>query len=461
MAVKNSTLMANAWLAGSNDFQQRVPNPTQAGIARTVEFLFDPMNRQFYNQFVDTLINRIAMTYIRQSDFENPLAFAKKGMVEYGATVQEAALHWVEAHAYDENAGAELLRIDPAKAEVCYHTQNRQDKYKISVSMAALKAAFDSEYGLNNFIASALSRPRASDQYDEYRIMMELLGFYAENFGFYTVQQPIPTDEATAKSLLMQLRAFAGYLEFPSTRYTPANPYVPVTVKANELVLITTPDVNAALDVQALATLFNVDYAKVRYRVVLVDEFPVAGMYALLTTDAFFACWDTLYQTDVFWNPETLVNNHYLHHWGIYSVSPFVPAIAFSSTASATTMPTITETVTGFTLTAEKTTIEPGDVVQLEPRIHGTLTTAPEGSSAGDVTVAPDAATFTVTAETADGAAVALNSRTYVDSHFRLHIQKRGMATGTVITVTGESTYTDPSGVTATPASASVELTVR
>ena len=67
MAVNNSTIMARAWLNGTNDFQQRIPDPTINGIDATVQAIFDPMNRQYCNQFASFLIQRIGMTYVRQA----------------------------------------------------------------------------------------------------------------------------------------------------------------------------------------------------------------------------------------------------------------------------------------------------------------------------------------------------------------------------------------------------------
>ena len=45
-------------------------------------------------------------------------------------------------------------------------------------------------------------------------------------------------------------------------------------------------------------------------------------------------------------------------------------------------------------------------------------------------------------------AAVALNSRTYVDNYGILHVQKSGIETGDVITVTAKAVYVNPSGST-------------
>ena len=64
MAENNATILADVWLKGTNDFQQRIPDPTQHGIDATMNALFDPMNHAYYNQFVDALVMRIGYTYV-------------------------------------------------------------------------------------------------------------------------------------------------------------------------------------------------------------------------------------------------------------------------------------------------------------------------------------------------------------------------------------------------------------
>ena len=47
MAVDNSTILDNVWLHATNDYQQRIPNSTQASVAQTMKHLFDPMNARY------------------------------------------------------------------------------------------------------------------------------------------------------------------------------------------------------------------------------------------------------------------------------------------------------------------------------------------------------------------------------------------------------------------------------
>ena len=440
MAVNNSTIMAKAWLAGTNDFQQRIPDPTQSGIKATMDALFQPMNGQFFNQFMDILINRIGFTYVRQQAYKNPLAVFKGTKLSYGSTIQEIAPRWIKAHSYDDEAET-LLKLHRPEAQAWYHSQNRRDQYSISVNVDELRTAFTEETGLNKLVASIMTTPQNADEYDEFNIMKQLIGEYEAKWGFYKHHlSAAPTDDATGKELLTALQTYGGKLQFPSALYSGTE--IPVFAKPEELVLLVTPETQASLNVNTLAALFNVDLAKVKYRTVIIDEFPIPNAVALLTTEDFFVCSDTLYNTTSFWNPQTLTTNYYLNHWGVYSVSPFVPAILFTTDA-ATTTPTITQTVSGITLEAEKENMKPGESQQLTVKLTGTIN--PETP---DIFVAPNAAIFEVVAKTSDGDPVALNSRTRVDSYGVLHTQKTGLKAGDVLTVTATAAYTNPSGAT-------------
>lgn len=444
MATDNVTILGNIWLNATNDYQQRIPQATQQGISATMDALFDPMNRQYYNQFVDSLIMRVGLTYVHQQIFDNPLGAFKKATMRYGSTVQETAVKWIKGHSYIDDA-EDVFKLHRPDAAVWYHSVNRRDQYPISVVRPELNTSFtSSEYGLNQFVASILRAPRNADEYDEYRIMLQLFAFYEQKFGFYKHQlSGAPSDEATGKEFLKAVRTYVGKLRFPNTIYNGVRlPELPVFAMPNELVLFTTPEINASVDVDTLAVLFNLERADIQVRKVIVDEFPIPNAVALLTTEDFFQCRDTLYETDSMYNGKTMSNNYWLQHWGIYSVSPFVPAILFTTDAGTGTQ-TVTQKVTSLTLTAERENAGAGDIVQLTPKLVGTLT-----PSDSNVKVAPDACTYTLSGLVAkNGAELQLPSTTYVDTRARLHLGK-SLKAGNVVNIKATSTYVNPSGET-------------
>ncbi len=446
MATDNHTILHNIWLNGTNDFQQRIPEPTQTNISQVMQTLFDPMNKMYYNQFMDALIMRIGDTFVHQQSFKNPLAVFKKSRMMYGNTLQEIIPKWIRAHSYVDDA-EDVFKMARPDAAAWYHSQNRRDRYDISVNRQELRTAFTDSMGLNRLLAAIMDVPINSDEYDEYRIMLQLIAEYNRHWGFFKhALSAAPTDEATGKEFLYALRSYAKKLQFPTTTYNNgALNDIPIFVNPNELVIFMTPETSAAIDVYTLAGVFQLDKADIEQRIVIVDEFPIPDddCVALLTTEDFFMCKDTEYETTSIYNPKTLSTNYFLHHWGIYSVSPFVPAIMFTAGGQSTTITTVEQTVTGIELTPATETVAAGETLGLSVALTGTL----DPNTDPFVNVAPDAATYVVTV-TRSGAAV--NSpATRVDEYGVLHVSK-SLQAGDVITVVATATYTNPSGTTTT-----------
>lgn len=395
MASDNYTILHDVWLRGTNDFQQRVPEPTQSNISKTIGALFDPMNQNYYNQFVDALINRIGTNYVHQQSFKNPLREFKKPQMIYGSTIQEIIPKWIRAHSYVDDA-EDVFKMARPDVRAWYHSQNRRDRYDITINDNELRTAFTESTGLNKLVSAFMRVPINSDEYDEYRIMMQLIAVYNQRWGFYKhALSAAPTDETTGKEFLQALREYAGLLRFPSTTYNNgALPDIPIFVSPQELILLVTPKTQAALDVQTLSGIFQLEKADIQYRTILVDQFPIPDddCVALLTTTDFFMCCDTEYRNTSMYNPKTLGTNYFLHHWGVYSVSPFVPAILFTAGGTTTNINTVTQTVTGMTLTPDTKNVSAGDDVELTISLAGSL-----NPNVPYLKVAPSAAIFKTT----------------------------------------------------------------
>lgn len=441
MPVNNQTILARAWLEGTNDYQQRIPNPVISSLESTQRALFSPNAGNLRNQFVDFLVNRIGYTYARTKSWESPLAVFKGPKLTYGATVQEIAFAWVEGHTYTDDAQT-LLKKYEGKGAVAYHTQNRQQKYPITINEPELRMAVLDEYGLHRIAAGFMTAPTNSDNYDGFLCMKQSIATYENEYGFFKWHLSAePTDEETGKEFLTAVRKAVGRLAFPTPAYNAPGVDIPVFAKPEELVLITTTDAAAVLSVDVLASIFHVEKADINVRQVLIDELPVPGAVALLTTEDFFIVNDTLYETTSFYNPETLSTTYWLHHWEVVSVSPFVPAILFT-TAAGTDVPTVTETVAGMEITGADS-IEQGGTAQLVVNLTGSIEPPTPG-----IYVEPDAATYTVAADNSEGAALTVDPwNDYVDNFGVLHISSN-MPVGSTVTVTAKSVYVNPTGET-------------
>lgn len=449
MAVDNATILDKVRLKGTDDYQQRVPSATQTGVANTARYLFDPMNRQYLNDCVWSMVNRIGLTVMAQNEpFKNMLSIFKKENLYWGSTVQEIAVKWIKAHGYKDDA-EELLKMHRPEAAVWFYEMNRKDQYPISWTDDELRQAFVDDYGLNRFIAQIMETPRNSDEYDEMNIMLSLISHYEQNLGFYKVHlDAAPTDEASAKTLLKALRAVAGRMRFPSTQYNALNvPGIPAYANPQQMVLLIEPEYLASLDVDGLSAVFQLDKADVPYRIIQVPTLGIPGAVALLVSTDWYQVRDTLYGTTQFYNPQTLSNTMYLNHWGIYGVSPFTPCALFTTNAG-TSIKIVTQTVTDLTMSPDTADVAPGDVVQLAPKL--TATVVPTGTP---IEIAPNSATYKVSAATGTtdtNITVPLNVNTFVDDQARLHVQRDDLHNDDIIKVEALATYINPTGTTET-----------
>lgn len=455
MATKNSTILGKFYLSGTNDMQQRLDNPTQGSVGKTVRQLFDPMNGDLYNQFMDFLVQRIGYSFARQQRWENPLREFVKQKLYYGSTVTETQLNWIKCHSYDVDAEEQFRTRYPDGLQA-YHSINSQRQYPISISREQMRQAVGDEYGLNQLIAAVMQQPMNSDEYDMYNLMLDLFKRADANYTLYRHRlSAAPTDESTCKELLQALRQYSYDLTVPTTTFACVD--LPVVVQPDELVLFVRSDAMAATDVQTLASVFQLDKADIPYRTKVIPEgkWPLnSDDYAVLTTSDFFQVYTSEYSTTSQWDPQGLKTNYWLNDWDIISFSPFVPVIVFS-TSEGSEVETVTMTPTSLNLAAADDTVEPGGKVQLTATLNGTL--EPEVDA---VEIAPDAALYTVSAtvSASDGTAVELNSRTYVDRLGFLHVQK-SLDAGNVLTVSATSAYLNPDGETA-PLTASATVTV-
>lgn len=89
----------------SLEYQSQVPVVDQAtDIPRVGEVLRG--YPALANQFINALVNRIALVRVKSATFNNPYAHLKKGYLEYGETVEEIFVNIARA-----------MYFDPEKAE--------------------------------------------------------------------------------------------------------------------------------------------------------------------------------------------------------------------------------------------------------------------------------------------------------------------------------------------------------
>lgn len=290
------------------------------------------------NEFLNSLVNKIALTIVNQKMFENPLAFLKKGTNPLGLDAEEIYTNPAEANEYDPNNFQGILQPKNPDVKAVYYRRNRQDKYKVTIKNEQLQAAFTSWGKLEGLIASIVNSLYNGNTIGEFNLTKGIVGNAVADGKINQIVLAPPTTEDTATAFLTSLRGTTSAMMYPSSTYTnyikmggTGNPVVNWT-SIDDLLIFVRSDVAANVDVQKLSAAFNLSYADYSARQIIVDKFDGAeNMYALVADRDFFQIWEKTRRMTEFYNAEVMAWTYWWHCWDTFALSPFANAVAYVS----------------------------------------------------------------------------------------------------------------------------------
>lgn len=326
----------------SDMYRDRIPEATQTNITEVQEAMCDPNNAVVTNEFMGMLLNMIIKQVIHSKLFSDPLKSLKKGKKPLGDTVEEIYVNFLKAKQYDET-GAELLNRELPDVKAVYHRMNRQDRYKVTVNPEELFKAFASYQKLDSFIANIINSLYNSSELDEFILMKELIRQALDQNAMKVVEVADPcVSEQNAKAFIKTVKTISGDMQFPNANNNAwltaqdkdTNPLITFS-KKNEQVLILSNPTDVAVNVDVLASVFNMSVAEFNdTRKIIIDAFPDPDIRGALVDEQFFQVYDDLVLFKDFENGEGLYKNYYLHVWQTLAYSPLVNAVVFKVAGS-------------------------------------------------------------------------------------------------------------------------------
>lgn len=320
------------------------------------------------NAFWNTLINRIALTIVKSKDWDTDFKDFKKGELAIGESIEEIFVNIAKPHAFNPDvAEREVFKREYADVRVAFHRLNYQIFYKNSISEQESRAAFVSWGSLSDFISKVIQSMYTGLNYDYYCLVKYAVCRSILNGGIV----PIASGSTGAgtkddyEHIVETARELSGNFGIMSPNYNQAGVYN--ATNSGDLYIMLTTAINAKMDVQVLASAFNMDKAEFIGRRYLVDSFGKHDMarlaqlfegdenYTPFTADEiaqldkvdcvmFDREWpmiyDVLTEFEDIRNGQGLYYNYWLHKWGIISVSPFENAVALIQGYTAPAAPT-------------------------------------------------------------------------------------------------------------------------
>ena len=401
MANNNGVRAFNYIRSNSSDsFRSVVPSATANNIGTLQNILFNDAYQPMLNEFIGNLINRIALTIVRNKSFSNPLSVFKKGSVPLGTDIQEIYTNPANAESYEysDSAMAKLLTITDPDTKVAYYRRNRQDLFTKTISREGLQGAFASWEDFEDFISSITTSLYSGNYIKEFKYTKDLIDGAYENGKVIVETVSAPVDNATSKAFVKKVRGLFAKMSFPSTSYNAYSKFnqtdTPITTwtDSDRVVLIIKADVMAEIDVETLSQAFNLSYSDLQARIVQVDSFKNEEIQAIICDEAFLQIYDNIFRFDEFYNARTMSWNYYLHAWGTYAISPFANAVVLAT--SSAPAPTPAESVAldpkSLTMTTNDDPADVFAVVTPEGGEIGNLTWASSNENVFTVEASPD-----------------------------------------------------------------------
>lgn len=345
----------------SYDYQQNVPKvETKKDIPKVGEIIYG--TPAFANQFINALVNRIAIVRVQSANFNNPYSLLKKGYLEFGETVEDIFVNIAKVVDYDVEKGNEReFKRSLPDVKSAFHARNWRVMYPVTIQDEELKTAFLSIDGVQNLIAKIVDSIYTAAEYDEFLLFKYLLikaishgKMKAESIG----------DATDLKQSATMFRGVSNMLTFMSSSYNASG--VKTNTPKKRQVIFMDSMFNAKFDVEVLASAFNMDKADFMGRLFLIDNWTtfdnerfevirnnsdeieevttaelqlLSNVKAVILDENWFQVYDNNNKFTEKYVASGLYWNYFYHTWKTVSSSPFANAVVFCLDTASTIVP--------------------------------------------------------------------------------------------------------------------------
>lgn len=345
------------------------------------------------NEFLSALYNRIGRVIVESKQYDNPWSIFKKGVLEFGETIESVFVNIAKPFQYDPAvAETEIFKRQIPDVRSTFYVMNYQKFYKNTIQDRDLRKAFMSWDGVTDLISKIVESMYTGANYDEFQVMKYMLARQILAGRLYPVQISA-VSSANAKAIVTSVKQASNKLTFQSTKYNVAG--VSTHSKKEEQYVIVSSDFDAIMDVEVLASAFNMSKAEFMGRRMLVDGFgdidndrldilfdgddtyvkltsdeltALNAIPAIIVDETYFQIFDNLNEFTEDYNGQGLYWQYWYHVWKTFGVSPF---------ANTTMFIPATPSITSVTVSPSTATADGGQNVTFEATVV-TANFAPE-----------------------------------------------------------------------------------
>lgn len=318
------------------------------------------------NEFLNALVNRIGLAIINSKLYRNPWAVFKRGLLDLGESIEEIYVNIAKPFSYDPAvAENKVFKREIPDVRAAFHVMNYQKFYKATIQQNDLRLAFLSWNKITDLIAKIVESMYTAANYDEFQTMKYLLAKHILNGRLYPVKVAA-TSAANMKSIVTTIKGVSNKFEYANTIYNPTG-VTNHSLKEDQYIIVNA-DFDAAMDVEVLASAFNMSKAEFMGHRVMIDSFgsldktrlnelfandpnyveisdanltALDAVPAVIIDRDWFMIYDNISEFTEQYNAEGLYWNYFYHVWKTFSASPFANAVVFAPGDAAVTAVTV------------------------------------------------------------------------------------------------------------------------
>lgn len=348
----------------SYDYQQNVPAVAKASdIPKVGEVIYG--TPAFANQFINALVNRIAIVRVQSANFNNPYSILKKGYLEYGETVEDIFVSIAKAVDFSaEKAPKREFQRSIPDVRSAFHVMNWRVMYPVTIQDEDLRQAFLSIDGVQNLIAKIVDAVYTGAEYDEFLLFKYLLIKAISHGRVHPISIGNGGNGKELTESAVQFRGTSNLLPFMSSEFNEAG--VKTNTPKERQVIFMDAMFNAQYDVNVLASAFNMDKADFMGRLFLIDNWSefdnerfdviransdgieevtteeltlLKNVKAVILDENWFQVYDNNNKFTEKYVASGLYWNYFYHTWKTVSNSPFANACVFVTDVATITLP--------------------------------------------------------------------------------------------------------------------------
>ena len=326
------------------------------------------------NEFIPELVQKIVFTQVQVRLFKNPLAILEGDQLPLGGIGEEIHVNPVVGRRFNVDDFAGLLAKYEADVKVQYHKINSDIQYPVTITKAKIKNAFTSWANLNSFIEGITTALYNGAYIDRYSMTKDLVASAYDGNNVQIEVVSAVSDESTGKALIEKAREYFLNFQTPSSDFNAwnkvggyGNAVITWTPK-EDIVLLMKNSVLATIDVNVLASSFNMDKTEFLGNVIGVNDFDIyenqkqedgsisrvkiydgSKIIGIMCDKRWFKIMQQDFEMDEFYNANNRTWQYYLNDVRMYSYSLFCNAVVFATAEPTPPTPT-TPTSVNFNL---------------------------------------------------------------------------------------------------------------